>query len=594
LKVTNKHFSSLGEFQQTLELPILDAKKTLIQIFTGLVTRYDIEQIINIIKEKNKDVIFIGTTTAGEIYNGEIGQNSIAISIMEFTDTSISYGHFINNNNDYELGLNVANTLFSNTSKAMILFIDGLLTNGNDVIDGISEVNHSIPIAGGMAGDNGAFKETLIFNNDGFYNKGVVAVTLNSTKLNVFTDYHLNWKAIGEFLTITKVEKNRLYEINNMPASEIYRKYLGDNVGDNLPFSATEFPLLKIEEDGQYICRTFIDKFDDGSLLTIGNLEVGDKVKLAFGNIDSILSNVKNTFNQYYKFNPEAIYTYSCTARKNFLQAKITAELKPISQIAPMTGFFTYGEIFHNNNKNSLLNVSLTILGLSEGLPTEQFKMEPKITVELTQEKNFLKDKHFLVLDALTHLSNTVIEELNNSKKELEDVHQKLIDQANRDYLTNLYNRRYFNYIAHDFISLSKREQKQFCVIMLDIDKFKGINDSFGHSIGDDVIKRLASLLIEHTRDSDIVARYGGEEFALLLPFTEKEGAYEVAQKLRQVVEQQKIVIDDKQEIIQFTISLGVTCIDSDHDKDISDALKRADIALYNAKKEGRNKVVVI
>jgi len=593
LKVTNKHFSSLGKFQQTLELPILDTKKTLIQIFTGLVTRYDIEQIINIIKEKNKDVLFIGTTTAGEIYNGEIGQNSIAISIMEFTDTSIAYGHFIHDD-DYELGLNVANTLFSNTSKAMILFIDGLLTNGNDVIDGISEVNHSIPIAGGMAGDNGAFKETLIFNNDGVFNKGVVAVTLNSTQLKVFTDYHLNWKAIGEFLTITKVEKNRLYEINNMPASEIYRKYLGDNVGDNLPFSATEFPLLKIEEDGQYICRTFIDKFDDGSLLTIGNLEVGDKVKLAFGNIDSILSNVKNTFNQYYEFNPEAIYTYSCTARKNFLQAKITAELSPISQIAPMTGFFTYGEIFHNKNKNSLLNISLTILGLSEDLSTKQFKTRPKITAELTQEKNFLKDKHFLVLDALTHLSNTVIEELNNSKKELENVHQKLIDQANRDYLTNLYNRRYFNHIAHDFISLSKREQKQFCVIMLDIDKFKRINDSFGHSVGDDVIKRLASLLIEHTRDSDIVARYGGEEFALLLPFTEKEGAYEVAQKLRQVVEQQKIAIDDTPEIIQFTISLGVTCIDSAHDKDISDALNRADIALYNAKKEGRNKVVVI
>ncbi len=178
------------------------------------------------------------------------------------------------------------------------------------------------------------------------------------------------------------------------------------------------------------------------------------------------------------------------------------------------------------------------------------------------------------------------------NKIEIMQIHDELKELSHRDYLTNLYNRRYFNEIAQDFMKMAKRKSQHLSVILLDIDKFKNINDTYGHTIGDEVIKSLASLLEEHTRESDIVSRFGGEEFAILLLDTDKDKASTIAEKLRIVVENIDIKIaDDK--YIKFTISLGVDCINIKKDNDISESLDRADNALYRAKKSGRNRVVV-
>lgn len=425
MKVSNLSFSSIQDLSDNLNLLSFDRKKTLLQVFTGLITENEILKICSIIKEKKNNIQFIGSSTAGEISNKDVQENSILVSIMEFENTTFNLNYFLNEN-DIALGIDIASSLFVDTTKAMILFIDGLKTNGNDVLDGISSVNNKIPVAGGMAGDNGSFVETFVFCNKGVYNKGAVAVSLNSEILNVFTDYQLNWQPIGQEMIVTKAEKNRLYEIDGISASEIYRKYLGDKVGDNLPFSATEFPLLKIQDDKIQICRTFVQQFEDGSLLTIGNLEVGDKLRLAFGNVDLVLNSTKSNIENYQSIQPEAIYTYSCTARRSFLQSEVFREIAPLEEIAPTSGFFTYGEIFHKNNKNSLLNISLTILGLSEKDFGEENSTKDKANLEV--EKNFVTNKHFLVLDALTHLSNSVIEELEESKKAIESTHKRMKD----------------------------------------------------------------------------------------------------------------------------------------------------------------------
>jgi serine phosphatase RsbU (regulator of sigma subunit) len=421
MKIENINYESIDELRQKLDLRFIDTNKTLIQVFSGCIEKNEILDICKILKDKNSDIKFIGTTTAGEIYNGNIGKGSITISIMEFEHTSFINKHF-NNEDNFELGVDIANSLFVDNTKVMILFIEGLLNNGNDVVDGIASVDNTIPIAGGMAGDNGAFSKTYIFDNNGVYENGAVAVSLNSKVLNVLTNYQLNWQAIGKFMTITKAKKNRLYEIDGIPASDIYRRYLGDKIGDDLPHSAIEFPLLKIEENGLEICRTFVHKFDeDGSLLTIGNLDVGDKVRLAFGNVDLIINGANEDIRNYQYFQPEAIFTYSCASRITFLQSDVVRELQPLNDIAPIAGFFTYGEIYHQNNKNSLLNISLTILGLSESSSHKKISIEKSVTKE---EKNFTTGKHFMVLDALSHLINRVISELNESKLEIEEINK--------------------------------------------------------------------------------------------------------------------------------------------------------------------------
>jgi len=582
MKITNKTFTTIQDLEENLDLPSFNQEKILVQIFTGFVEEQEVKAIQAIIKHKNHTINFIGTTTAGEIFEGQALEKNIVISIIEFEDTTVKEGYFVDED-DFKLGITIGSELLSEDTKAMILFIDGLVTNGNDLIDGISSIDNTVPLTGGLAGEDGRLKNTYIFDQDGVYSKGCVAIALESKVLNVYTDYQLNWQAIGKTMTVTKAKKNRLYEVDNINASQIYTKYLGEDIGNSLPFSAVEFPLLKIEDDGLEICRTFVHQFDDGSLLTVGNLEVGDKVRFSFGNIDLILKSANAHTKKYASINPEVLFVYSCVARKSLLQSKVSQELLPLNNIAPNIGFFSYGEIYHKDNKVALLNESFTVLALSE---KEQKETKPFSipSDDKLQLDNFLKDKHFLILNALTNLSNTVITELEEAQKQLED-------QSNRDFLTNLYNRRYFHEVSKDIINVSRREGKQSSLISMDIDKFKNINDTYGHDIGDKVIKALADILKQKTRKSDIAARFGGEEFILLLPMTDIEGAQKIAEKLRINVENTQ-VITDTQEPISFTISLGVESVHKD-DIEIEDVLKRADKALYIAKESGRNRVVV-
>ncbi|WP_455755835.1 transporter substrate-binding domain-containing diguanylate cyclase [Sulfurimonas sp.] len=174
--------------------------------------------------------------------------------------------------------------------------------------------------------------------------------------------------------------------------------------------------------------------------------------------------------------------------------------------------------------------------------------------------------------------------------KQLENLQEKLQEQANRDPMTNLYNRRYFHDVANDITHIAKRKETDTGIIMIDIDNFKSINDKYGHSIGDSVIKQLGLLLIEHTRESDIVARFGGEEFVVLLPNTDIDGSMHIASILREVVQKESIYIDENN-FLKYTVSLGVDNM-LHEDKDIEKTLNRADEALYAAKNSGKNKVV--
>jgi len=408
MKIINNSYASIEELEQKLNLADLDTNTTALQIFSGFVLKDEIAQIQSIITKKNSGIVYIGTTTSGEIFNGESRENTIVVSIMKFEHTTFTQGYFIDED-DFSMGEKVACSLFDDNTKAMILFIDGLLTNGSDVVDGIASVNCAIPVAGGLAGENGRLEKTYVFDRHGVYLKGLVALALNSDVLHVTTDYQLNWQAIGKTMIVTKADKNHLFEVDNINVSDIYGKYLGENIKNNLPYSATEFPLLKIEDDGTEVCRTFIRKFDDGSFLAAGNFEVGDKVRFSFGNINLIVEGAKKHIKHFCNLQPEALFIYSCVGRKVFLQSAVNMELKLLSEMAPGCGFFTYGEIFHKNKKNLLLNESITTLSLSEH-EMQNTDLEPEAHRVLYDD--FLSDKHLFVLDALTNLSNNVIKEL--------------------------------------------------------------------------------------------------------------------------------------------------------------------------------------
>jgi len=185
----------------------------------------------------------------------------------------------------------------------------------------------------------------------------------------------------------------------------------------------------------------------------------------------------------------------------------------------------------------------------------------------------------------------------NNNEKltlQLEEIHnlQRLLqEQAIRDPLTGLFNRRYLNDTMYSEVKRAQREQVSLCVLILDIDHFKWVNDTFGHSRGDVVLNKIGELLTANVRSSDLLYRYGGEEFLILMMNTALEVAGQRAETIRSAIENAIIMING--ESIRLTISIGIAAY-PEHGTEIQTIIDAADKALYIAKRDGRNRVICL
>ena len=169
------------------------------------------------------------------------------------------------------------------------------------------------------------------------------------------------------------------------------------------------------------------------------------------------------------------------------------------------------------------------------------------------------------------------------------NTYSTILQYATLDALTNLNNRRQFETRLGQEISITKRQNNPLCAMMIDIDFFKKVNDTYGHAAGDEVLRTVASIIKEQLRESDIPARYGGEEFAVLLPFTKIEEAQIVGERLRKAVEAHPVRVDNVE--IAVTISMGLA--EYNRVETGEELFERADKALYEAKKGGRNRVCI-
>lgn len=163
------------------------------------------------------------------------------------------------------------------------------------------------------------------------------------------------------------------------------------------------------------------------------------------------------------------------------------------------------------------------------------------------------------------------------------------------DPLIGIYNRRHLNLKLAEEIERAHRYNFPLSMLLLDIDHFKNVNDTYGHYIGDLVLKSLGHLLLKNVRKTDIVARYGGEEIAIIAPHTSVPTAADLAERLRQVVETSVMVPADEQEdrqAVSISVSIGVAGLDQKI-VDRQSLIERTDEALYRAKQKGRNRVVV-
>ena len=175
--------------------------------------------------------------------------------------------------------------------------------------------------------------------------------------------------------------------------------------------------------------------------------------------------------------------------------------------------------------------------------------------------------------------------------RELEASRQALAEQATTDSLTRLKNRRLFYNQAEQNLGACRRYNKDMSVLLLDIDHFKKVNDTFGHHAGDKVLVAVAQLLARMVRGVDTVARFGGEEFAVLMPETNKLGAAVLGERIRAAMEKEAIVVDEHS--IPVTVSVGIATLAAEKVESIDQMLSIADRRLYLAKNSGRNRICV-
>lgn len=201
-------------------------------------------------------------------------------------------------------------------------------------------------------------------------------------------------------------------------------------------------------------------------------------------------------------------------------------------------------------------------------------------------------------LDALSKRDISYLEQLTRQSAitiNRANAYSKILQYATIDALTNLNNRRQFEIRLKQEIATTKRQGNPLCAMMIDIDFFKKVNDTYGHASGDAVLKGVAGIIKSALRESDIPSRYGGEEFAILLPYTHLDEAKIVGERLRRAVEEASIPIDIEDvdtKSLKVTISMGLAEFNTvETGKEL---FERADKALYEAKTTGRNKVCVV
>jgi len=213
-----------------------------------------------------------------------------------------------------------------------------------------------------------------------------------------------------------------------------------------------------------------------------------------------------------------------------------------------------------------------------------QLKQLTKV-IKQTCEKIYYEKQNELYEASLECLVEERTKELERAKADLERL-------VSIDPLTELYNRRYFTEVSETLFKLSKRNQQKFSAMMIDIDRFKYVNDSYGHLVGDKVLIYIANKIKDSLRESDIAVRFGGEEFIVLLPFTNLEGAAKIAQKVKQNIEKDAVKAGDvHNSLIKVTVSIGVAECHCTTDKGIDSLIHRVDEALYEAKRSGRDTI---
>jgi diguanylate cyclase (GGDEF)-like protein len=526
-----KFYSFEYSTKELKKYSFLKSKNVLVTVFCGIPNKIYILSLINEIKSFFPNAKIIGTTTDGEINNSNISSGLSVIGLYFFENTSVKTALFPFSDDLFELGKNIVKKMHTGSTKLSLIFASGSAFY-EKLIEGIDFMNNNVPVLGSVAGDNFKFKKSFVFTEEGILSEGVGVVSFDSEVLEVGMDYTFSWRGIGKELKVTKAKDNIVYEIDNMPAIDVYKHYFG-NIEDKIIETGLEIPLIKKHKD-IYVARALMGVKDKG-LVFGGGFRVNDIVKFGISDKYLAMQEAKDKFSKLLKNNIEALMIFSCVSRRRSVFNISKDEILMLKNI-PNIGFFGYGEFFGDK----FLNQTTVVLSLSEG-------------GDVLSKKLYFRDSTDF-FHGLVHLINMA---LNETDKKLYF-----------DELTG---------VGSKFAFEKEVIKNPYGGVLFDISKFSSLNDKYGEDVGDEILRAFANYLNSVIPEVAKVFRISGDNFFVL--FFEEFNLLEFANRVIEHFYNYPLSIKINNEEIKIDLDLIAAVVEKEDNLKI-----KADLALHYAK----------
>ena len=581
----DKLYSSLKRIKQWCNSSVVS--NVVFQIYSETLNKPKIQGICDIIDKELPEALYMGTSTCGNILMGNKSEGDISIvcTIFEYPSTNVKILQYaLDESKAYEVATDLSRVVKENPwVKSITTFTTMRGMSMTDYCDYLGMLPKKIVFCGGGAFSEDINKsEAFVFSSEGgISDHATVFLLVGGDDYYVQAMHVTGWKPLGRYLSVTKAKGATLYELDGKPAYETYYKYLNIKNDENFFTNTLEFPFL-YELNGMDILRAPIASNEDGSIEMTADIAENVKARISYGDPWTILESVYNAAVSFQDFVPETFTVFSCAARRTFWgDDEVGNETEPFQSLAPTSGFYTSGEFLRNGDYVNQHNVTLVIEAQREG--DVQGKEIPQVEMD-TEE-----------FSGKVSMINRLATFIQAATEELEDANNELSRMAITDGLTKLYNRTEIQHritaksIENSSMGSHGKYSTGASLIMMDIDDFKRVNDTYGHKEGDEVLRKLADMLKRVLEENSIegdIGRWGGEEFMVLLPKASLERTERIADLIRVSFSNIEFSHAPSQ-----TLSLGVTEMIAGETADIS--CMRADDALYEAKRTGKNKVVV-
>ena len=542
----------------------------------------DVRAARDILDRLMPDAACLGASASGNLYEGSITTEKLVVTctVFERADSFVRTRLFSIENRDaasLRSALRDMRDQFADVKAIeVIMTIDTIpIREVCAILE--EEIPENIPIWGGGAFGDNVFTAYIFEKGSTEANThGIVLAMMGGEDFHVMTSRVIGWRRLGSALKVTRAEGKVLYELDGHPAYQIYHHYLRIPNDEHIFYNALEFPFA-VDHRNSILLRHALACHEDGSIEMSTDIPEGSIVHLTYGDPDTIMQNVSRCADQIRDFAPEVISVFDCFGRKTFWGGtEGSRETRPLHMLAPTYGFCTAGELIRWQGSMDHHNLSLVVAAMREGGPID--RELPVVQEEIRQNESSMS------------MVSRLVNFINTATAEVIEANGRLSIMAITDRLTNLYNRGEIQRQITDRVvehCADPTGENATSIIMIDLDDFKQINDTYGHNEGDQVLIAVSGQIkaaLEELGEGAVGGRWGGEEFMLMLPGVPLEAAAEFAESLRERIEKLSFALCGGE-----TASFGVA--QAMPGEAVDPLILRADVALYVAKKLGKNRV---